>query len=157
MAEVILLKTASGALTPATEEEAAKIRRFKVGATLRTDIAEMRNGRFFRKWWVLAQLAYDMWAETAQLPEHKGMRVQPTFERFRKDLTILAGHYQVVVNINCETRLEADSLQWSKMTEDTFEKLYSDTINAILSKVLAARRLDEKTIRNMVDQVMEFA
>lgn len=157
MPEIALLKTASGALVPATEDDADKIRRYKVGATLRADVAEMRNGRFFRKWWALAKIAFDMWAETAQLPEHKGVVVQPTFERFRHDLTIMAGHYKVVVNINCETRLEADSLQWSKMNEESFEKLYQSTITVILNKVLAGRGLDEATIRGMADRVMEFA
>jgi Protein of unknown function (DUF1367) len=157
MPEIVLIKTASGALMPATEGEADKLRRYKIGATMRANIAEMRNGKFFRKWWILATLAYNLWTELSEMPEHKGQRVQPNFERFRKDLTILAGHCHVVVNIRLETRLEADSLKWSEMTDETFEKLYSATIDAILGKVLAGHGFTEARIREMADSVMEFA
>ena len=98
-----------------------------------------------------------MWGETAQLPEHKGVTIQPSFDRFRRDLTIMAGYYKVVVNFKYETRLEADSLAFSSMSEETFEELYSQTINVVLQKILSGRGIDESKLRNMVDQIMEFA
>lgn len=157
MATIHVLKTATGALIPANDESIEAIKRFRVGNVVKVEVTQMRNGAFFRKWWALAKIAFDMWTETAQMPKHKGVAIEPTFDRFRHDLTIQAGYYKVVVNINLETRLEADSLAWGSMDEETFEKLYSNTINVVLNKVLAGRGLDDKTLRNMVDQVMEFA
>lgn len=150
-------KTPSGALVAANEESADAIRKFKVGAVVVVEARQMRNGPFFRKWWALAKVAFDLWTELCEMPEHKGEKIEPNFERFRKDLTILAGHFHYVANINGDVRAEADSLSWASMDEEKFEQLYSTTIDKILSKVLAGRGVTEEQLREMVDRVMEFA
>lgn len=157
MTTIHAIRSQSGHLIPANDESAEALRKLKAGAVVQLDIRRMRNGQFFRKWWALAKVAFDLWTETADMPLYKGEPVQPSFDRFRKDLTILAGHYKVVVNIRGETRLEADSLAWSKMDESEFEKLYSDTINAVLQKVLRAGVTDEAKLRQMAESVLEFA
>lgn len=154
--EVFCTKGPAGQLLPMDDEQAEKVVRLKSGEVLRVDIAQMRNGRFFRKWWLLAKYAFDLWSETMPQMEYRGQQVQPNFERFRKDLTIMAGHYHPVFNARGEMRVEADSLQWSKMNEETFEKLYSSTINAILQKVLNSANLTERQLREHVDRVMQF-
>lgn len=157
MTTIHVIKTASGALVPANEESAEAMKRFKIGNVVKVEATQMRNGRFFRKWWALAQIAYDMWKETAEMPMYKGETLQPCFEKFRKDLTIMAGYYQAVVNIRCETRLEAKSIAWSQMDESEFEKLYSATITVVLGKILRNSGISEDQLRGMVDQVLEFA
>jgi hypothetical protein len=156
MSEVLCIKTPAGAFVPMDDTEAAKVKRIKSGDVSRIDIVQMRNGRFFRKWWVLAKYAFDIWADTMPEQEYKGQRVQPEFDRFRRDLTILAGYFRPVFAANGEMRVEAESLKWSEMDEDRFEKLYSATINAVLTKVLDSTRLTEADIRAHVDRVMEF-
>ncbi len=156
MSEIRLLRTSSGALVPMDDEEAEKLKRIKAGSVVTAKVVQMRNGRFFRKWWALAKFAYDIWSDTAEPKEYKGQPVRPEFERFRKDLTILAGYYHPVFAINGEMRLEAESLSWAEMDEDRFEKLYSATINAILSRVLAGHGLTDEAIRAHVDRVMQF-
>jgi len=132
MTTVHVMKTPNGAFIPATDEDAELTRRFRVGAVQRVEIAEVRNGKFFRKWWVLAKFAFDLWKERHPVQEFHGRRVLPNFKRFRKDLTVLAGFFEPVWDVRGELRLEPESLQWSKMTDERFEKLYSATINAIL-------------------------
>ncbi len=154
--EILLIKTMSGALVPANEEEAGKLKRFKVGATVKGSYSEMRNGKFFNKWWTLAQLGYEFWTETAEMPEHKGHRVEPNFDKFRKDLTILAGYWHPVATITGETRAEADSISWAKMNEETFEKLYSATITALLKHIYDSSMTEEK-LRQWADSVMAYA
>lgn len=157
MAEILLLKTASGAMVPVSEEESEKLRRFKVGATLRCDIHEMRNGPFFRKWWALVTFAFGQWSDTAEMPTYKGQRVQPAIQRFRKDITIMAGYFHVVADVNGNVHLEADSISFANMVEETFEALYSATINVVLQKILPGRGYTEQQLRALVDQVLEFA
>lgn len=154
--EILLLKTPQGALIPATEDEAEKLRRFRVGATVRAEISTMRNGQFFRKWWALAKIAYDLWSETVPEQEYKGVKVLPDFDRFRRDLIIMAGFYRPVFAANGECRLEPESLKWSRMSEERFDKLYSATINVVLQKILKDRGFDEQRLREWVDRVMEF-
>jgi len=157
MTTLHLLKTANGAFIPATEDDADLARRFKIGSVSRVDLVEMRNGIFFRKWWVLAKLVFDAWSDDLPYQEYHGTQVLPDFGRFRKDLTIMAGFCRPVWNARMELRLEAESLQWSKMDAERFEKLYSATINAALQKVLNNRGLTEQQLREWADRVMDFA
>ncbi|SEO78241.1 DUF1367 family protein [Nitrosovibrio sp. Nv6] len=156
MKEIILIKNALGSLVPANDIEADKLKRFKIGATIKCEVSEMRNGKFFRKWWTLAQLGFEYWTETAEMPEHKGHRIEPNFEKFRKDLTILAGYWHPVATITGEVRAEADSISWAKMNEETFERLYSATINALLKHIYGSDMTEER-LRQWADSVLVYA
>lgn len=153
--QVLLSKTSQG-LVPVNETEFAKLTKVKLGKVVRADIVQMRNDKLFRKWWALAQIAFDIWAETAKTQEYKGEPVLPDFDRFRKDLTIMAGFYRPVWNLKGELRLEAESISFANMTEERFEKLYSATINVILKKIIPKGRYTEKELRDTVEQVMRF-
>lgn len=154
--EIILIKNAMGALVPANDIEADKLKRYKIGATIKCEVSEMRNGKFFRKWWTLAQLGFEFWTETAEMPEYKGQRIEPNFEKFRKDLIILAGYWHPVPTITGEVRPEADSISWAKMSEETFEKLYSATINVLL-KHIYGKDMTEQKLREWADSVLAYA
>lgn len=154
--EMILTKAANGTLMPTGPGEAEELAKIKVGAAVRCSLVRMRNPIFHRKWFALAGYAYEMWRDTMPTVKHKGEAVQPNFERFRKDLTILAGFYDTVFNVHGELRLEAQSISFSNMDGEVFEKLYSATINAILQKILTRQGLTEEKLRNYVDQVMSF-
>ena len=156
MTEVIMIKTPSGGLAPANEDEAEKLRRIKAGATVRVNMSEMRNGRLFRKWWLLAKFAFDVWSETAPRAMYRGVPVAHSFDRFRKDLIIMTGRHHCVFNALGEMRLEADSISWAKMDENKFEEMYSETINVILNRVLSRPDITEEHLRNLVDHLMSF-
>jgi len=151
-----LLKTANGFLVPASDEDSEKARKWKVGAVIRCEVTQMRNPLFHRKFFALVRLAYDAWSEVMPDREYKGVRVQPSFDRFRRDLAILAGHCKPVFAANGEVRLEADSISFSQMSEETFEKLYSATITVILEKILPNRGYTDEGLRDLVEQVMRF-
>lgn len=156
MAEVIMIKTPAGGLVPANDDEAEKLRRLKAGSTVKVKLSEMRNGKFFRKWWLLAKFAFEIWSETAPRATYKGEPVAHSFDRFRRDLIIMTGRHRCVFNALGEMRLEADSISWAKMDEETFERLYSETINTILGKILNGQDIDEASLRSQVDYVMSF-
>lgn len=153
--EILCYKRA-GVLIPATEEEAEKLTKIKSGEVIKVGIVKMRNGAFFKKWFVLAKFAYDIWTETVKPVIYKGQPVRPNFDRFRKDLIILAGYYDATYNVRGEVRLEAKSMSWAKMDEETFEKMYSGTIDAILQKVLNRPDLTPEKVRQAVDELMRF-
>lgn len=157
--ELLFTKGVSG-LVPACEESKDWLAKKKLGATIMVEPREMRNGAFFRRWWALVKLGYDYWSECAQTVQYKGENVLPEFERFRKDVTILAGHYHPVVNVKGEVRIEADSLKWASMDEDTFGKLYDKTIQVLIQRVFngeITKAWTEEELRSVVDQVLEFA
>lgn len=157
--ELFFQKGATG-LIPACEEATDWLKKKKLGATIVVEPHEMRNGAFFRKWWALVKLGYDYWSESAATIEFKGEAVRPEFERFRKDVTIMAGFYHPVVNLKGEVRIEAESLKWASMTEERFAKLYDATIQVLLQKVFngtVCRSWTETELRSIADQVLSFA
>ena len=155
MTDIYVRKTMHG-LIPDTAEDWEKVKRFKIGEVVKAKITHPRNLRFFRKWWALVQVGYELWEETGVKANYKGEDVRPNFERFRKDVQILAGHYHPVVNIRGELRLEADSIAFASMDEDTFEKLYNSTLTVLVHKVMQGRVSEEK-LRQMAEAVEEFA
>jgi len=152
----VLCRRVPGGLAPESEEEAEKLKKLKAGASVRVTVTQEVNAKFRRKWWALAKFAFDLWSDTMPDREYRGQEVQRSFERFRKDLTILAGHFRPVWAVNGEMRVEAASLKFSRMDNETFETLYSATINAVLSKILSGTKLTEADLRAHVDRVLEF-
>lgn len=136
MTEICLINS-GGYLLPCRESDKASLSRHKVGEVMRVKISKMRNGRFFRKWWVLVDFAYAHWEPGEILDlKYEGLRPEKNKERFRKDLTILAGHYRASYRVDGSVRVEAESIAWANMTEDEFEKFYSATIDAVLKHIL---------------------
>lgn len=153
--EVMLLKQPGGVMSPMGDEDAETLTRIKTGSVVKCKVSEMRNGHFFRKWWSLVKLAYDLACEHMQPYEHKGMQVAPCFDEFRKDITILAGYHEATFKWDGTIRLKAQSLKWSQMTEETFTQLYSATINVVLQKVLP--NVNEQDFKRALEQTMAYA
>ncbi len=155
--ELLLIKQPNGTLAPADEESAEAIASLRVGAPIRAKCSRVRNYPFLQKYMTLVNLAYDMWAETYPEMEYKGVQVKPNKDRFRRDLTILTGHFHAHYNIRGEVRLEAKSISFARMSEEEFSKLYSKTIDVILEKILAGRGMTAEQLRNAVDRVLAYA
>jgi hypothetical protein len=159
MNDLMFIKGQAG-LVPADEQTREWLSKKKLGATIQCDATEMRNGAFFRKWWALVNLGFDYWQSDAATIEFQGERVQPNFDRFRKDVTISAGFYYPVVNLKGEVRIEPESLKWSQMDEARFTKLYDSTINVLLQRVFngtVCKTMTESELRSVADQIGEFA
>lgn len=152
---VIYMRRIGNALVPDGDEEIEKIKRFKPGKVIKCEVAEMRNGAFFRKYWSLVNTAFDLVSANLEPRLHNGVPVKMCADAFRKDLTIMAGYYEPVFRADGSVKLEAMSLQWSKMTEETFEKLYSDTIDVILQKVLPG--LGEDDLNEAMERTLAYA
>lgn len=157
MAEMIMIRQPGGTLAPATDEDAELLRKIKAGAAVRVEVKQVRNYKFLQKWFTLAKYAFDIWSETIEPMEYKGHAVAPEFDRFRKDLIILCGHFNAVYNVRGEVRLEAKSISFAGMNEETFEALYSKTIDVILAKILGGRGMTEDQLRNHVENVLHYA
>lgn len=157
--ELLFTRSQRG-LTPACEEAVDWLRKKKLGATILVEPREMRNGAFFRKWFALVEMAYGYWADSVQTLEFRGQPVLPSFVRFRKDVTISAGYYEAVVNLKGEVRIEAQSIAWASMDEETFGKLYEATIQTLLARVFngkVCKSWSEKQLREVATQILDFA
>lgn len=99
------------------------------------NLKKLRNPRFFRKWWAMVNFAFEHW-------EPKGVETkygtpEKNLDRFRKDLTILAGYYDVTYKIDGTPVLTAQSISWGNMDEEEFHKFYRATFNAISKHIFS--------------------
>ena len=150
----IYMRRVGNALVPDCDEEADKIKRLKTGKVIKCEISEVRNGAFHRKYWSLIGVAFDYWSANAIPRKHKGIEVRLCKEVFQKDLMLLAGYCTPVASIN-GLSYKPDSVSFANMSQETFEKLYSDTIDVILQKVLPS--LSEEDLNEAMERTLAYA
>ena len=145
--KLYLRKLANGTLAPDDAASTDCLRKVKVGDVVSGDFTRPRNYQWFRKWWALLQYAFDTW-EPPVGPEKN-------FERFRKDITILAGYYDVVPRVRGEPKAEAKSISFASMEQDDFEGLYEATITTLIKFVL--KNYTREDIDRVMANITEFA
>lgn len=153
MTEIVLAKTAGGALVPVDQAGADYIAKMKVGAGVKMKATRYNNVAFHRKMFALLGVAFDAW--NAPALEHKGVAVAKTIEQFREDITILAGFYEASVRLDGSIRFTAKSWSFSQMPDEEKEKLYSNIIDVVLSRILTNYTRDD--LDNVVEQILRFA
>lgn len=133
--KVTFIKLHGGVLSPINEIEAERLKRFKNGEAYEVDIPLTRSPSFHRKVMAFFGFCFAHWcADRAGL---ENMDEHSQFDRFRKDLTILAGFYVQTVRLNGEVRTEAQSLAYASMDQEKFERVYKALINAAIRHVFA--------------------
>lgn len=99
------------------------------------ELTRQRNLKFLRKFFALLNVAFKAW-DPPEIGGYFGP-AKKSFDRFRKDLVILAGYYYTTVDIEGNVHLEAESISFANMDDIEFEKVYSSVVDVILQKVLA--------------------
>jgi hypothetical protein len=155
MTDLVLTKTPAGSLAPADGPSAEYIQKMKIGAGVRGEFKRQRNPRFHRKAFALFAFAYDLW-DAPQL-EYKGQPVAKNFDRFRRDLTIIAGHYEAATNLRGEVRLEAKSLSFGSMGEEEFGQVYKSILDVVFDRVLKSKGYTSAhEVDRIVDELARF-
>lgn len=151
--EIVLIKTLNGFIPgePNTEKWSNKI---KVGGAVHGKFSEYRNLAFHRKYFALLNIAYDQWVP-GEINSKYG-KPEKNFNRFRKDLTILAGFYTTTIRLDGSPRIEAQSISFAKMEPEEFEKLYSKSID-VLIKYVYKSKMSKEEMEKLVEQYLQFA
>ena len=148
-------KTLSGALAPADSETAAFLARLKLGQGLRAEVKRARNILFHRRMFALLNFAFDLWDCPAL--EYQGQPVAKNFDRFRKDITILAGFFDAVTNLRGEVRLEAKSLAFHNMGEEEFERVYRAVLGVVWDRILRSKGYESpEKVDAIVQELLRF-
>lgn len=151
--EAHFVKTGPHHLQPASEGDAVLLTKIKTGETVKLKLTRVRNVQFHRKFFALLNFGFDYWQPEPM--EIEGIVAEKNFERFRKDVIVLAGFYEPNYRLNGDVRFEAKSISFGSMSEDEFEKLYSACVDVILNKVCT--QFTGKMLKQVVDQAMAFA
>jgi len=151
MSELLLIKR-HGSLHPMTEADAEIIAGMTAGEVYRMKWSKPRNAKFHNKYFALLDVLFEMFNPAV---EYNGKPVMKNPERFRKDMAIVTGYFDIVANIKGEVRYEAKSISFAKMDDDEFAKLYSRTIDYGLKHIAVGKTQAE--LDKWVDQIMQFA
>ena len=143
--KIDFIKQYGGVLVPADDIEAEQMSRFKTGEMYAVDIKLVRNPGFHRKVFQFFSFCFEHWACQREFLNESAQK-----DVFRKNLTVLAGYYDELVNIKGEIRIEAKSLSFGSMQQDEFEQCYSALINAAIKHIFPGS--DENTY----NQLMSF-
>lgn len=133
----MLFNRIQGGWVPGDKESAAYTIKAKNGETHEFKASKPRNVQFHRKYFALLNFAFDHWTP-GELTGKRRENITPekSFDRFRADMTILAGYYKQVIRTDNSLLIEPKSISFASMKEEQFEELYSNTINVILKRIL---------------------
>jgi len=125
----------------------------KDGQVVHADFKKVRNYSFLKKYFALLNTAYNYW-EPGEVNSKYGVP-EKNFDRFRADLTILAGFYENTVRLDGTVRIEPKSISFAKMDEEEFERLYNKTIDVLL-KYVYGKEMSRDDIDKLVNEILEF-
>ncbi len=126
----------------------------KAGEVIGCEGKRARNYQFLKKYMAMLTLAYDYWEPGEG--DYKGQAIEKNFDRFRKDVQILAGYGEPVWNIRGELRMESKSISFGRMHQETFDKLYNAVLTVLLRMVLGAKGFTAQAVNDLVDQLADF-
>jgi len=133
--ELECIKTLAGTLPPDRPvidlmEHTAWFKRIPLYDTILWKFTHPRNYEFHKKWWALVNFAFEMWEPKSNQGK--------LFDTFRHEITIMAGHYEVVCSLgNYDVKKVPKSISWASMTEDEFPRFYDATKDVVWDHVFS--------------------
>lgn len=152
---VLMQKTPAGGLAPCGQEAAEQVAKLRIGQPVWCDVVRTGNNKLFRKWFVLLDIGFEAFEpQPIASGQFAGQVPEKNRERFRKEVTIMAGYHELVATLDGRVRVEARSVSPDRMSPEDFEKLYSATINVLLRMVIRNKTAEE--LDEWVSTLMRF-
>jgi hypothetical protein len=143
-------------LMPASQHDVDELKKVKNEQPLRVTLRRVRNYEHHKKYFALLNLAYENWEPLAPIVEYEWQELaHKDFDRFRKDVIILAGYYDATYRVDGSVRLEAKSISFANMDQDSFDKLYEATLEAIRTHVF--KNMSDTDLQLFLNELEQFA
>jgi hypothetical protein len=152
--KLALQKTISG-LIPADPMTAEALEKIRPGEVIHGEYRRMRNYKFHKKLFALLNLGFEYW-QPGEINSKYGTP-EKNFDRFRADVTILAGYYHTEIRLDGSVRVEPDSISFAAMDEDTFEKLYQSVLTVLIERIPVLSSMTAGEVDTLVDKFLRFA
>jgi len=120
-------------LMPADPPTIAAFRHVKNGSIFEAEFKKKNHTKFHQKLIMLFCYAFEYW-QPGEIDNKYG-KPEKNFDRFRKDVTIMAGFYTVVINLKGEARAEAKSISFANMDNDEREQVYQKVLTVIMERI----------------------
>ena len=140
-------------LMPLDPDSVTWFNKLKPGEVVHAEFKKVRNYQFHKKYFALLTVGYDNW-EPGEINSKYGVPTK-NFDRFRADLTILAGFYDTTVRLDGSVRIEPKSISFAKMSAEEFGDLYSRTIDVLIKHVYK-QDMDPEKLNDIVEQYLRF-
>lgn len=118
----IYLKNTLHGLIPMYPSDYDEKKKLKIGETYKAVITRPRNYEFHKKFFALVNLGFT------------NTSLEMPFDSYRKYLIMKAGFFKAYTTPR-GTYLEADSISFASMTEESFEDLYSRVIDVVIKDI----------------------
>lgn len=152
----VFAKGKGNVLIPADPAAEEFISSLKLGNGASLEAKKARNVKFHRKFFSLMQLAFDIWEPNGE-KVWKGIPIRKDFERFREDILILSGHYDVSYGLTGDAKLTAKSISFANCDEHEFERVYQGVLDVVWEKILREANFRSKAeVENVVNQLMGY-
>lgn len=155
MGTKLIFQKVNNALVPADQVSEEWLQKVKIGQIVNGEFSRMRNYEFHKKIFALLNLAFEYFE-----PEQKvwrGVQVQKNFDRFREDVTILAGFFDAHYRIDGDVRLTAKSISFASMDEDEFHRVYDSVFNVLWERIFKFSNFkNEHEVENVISQMLSF-
>lgn len=139
---------------PAAEQFVASL---KLGAGAALEAKRVRNVKFHRKFFALLGLAFDVWEPTGE-KTWKGEPIRKNFERFREDILIMAGHYDVSYGLDGSVKFSAKSISFANCDESEFEPVYQGVLDVVWDRILREAHFRSRAeVESVVNQLMAYS
>jgi hypothetical protein len=152
MAKTLYLRKLYDTFAPCDEVTAEAMEKMKANSEYKAVFTQPRNLQFHKKGMALVKVAFDAWEPEARY--YKGHLVTKNIDKFREDITILAGYYDAAYRYDGEIRLTAKSWSFSSMDQDQFDDMYSKLIDVILTKILTGYKRSD--LDAQVEKILRF-
>ena len=140
-------KQPGGILSPADDIAAEYLTKLKTGEWYEVEIKRTRNPKHHKKVFAFFNFAFAYWRGQGK---YEFMDEAAQFDRFRKDLTILAGYRNEVYKYDGSVRIEAKSLSFGNMDQTEFEEFATAMQNA------AMRTIFQGANERVIQELMSF-
>jgi hypothetical protein len=152
-------KAVNNTLYACDQDGAEFIRRLRTGETVHVKAVRKRNIQFHRKFFAMLDYVFDVWEpQDVEVPQYlsvRGITPEKNKERFRKDLIILAGYFDSTIRVNGEIRIEAKSMSFASMDEDTFAELYNKVVDVAIRHIQALN-MSADELKVTIDGLLEY-
>ncbi|MFA5243682.1 MAG: DUF1367 family protein [Pedobacter sp.] len=136
--KIVLVKTLSGSIIPAYDQDKEKLKQFKAGEPFMADVTKPRNLRFHKKAFALFNMVF------------QNQEVYTNLDDLRYDLTIEAGFFVEGSNFLGEPVKRPKSISFASMDDLEFGEYYE----AIIKTIVRCFNFDRQDI---LDNVEDFA
>jgi len=105
-----------------------------VGAVVKGKFSATRNPLFHRKFFAMLNIAFENW-DNPEIDTEYG-KARTSLDTFRAYCIVKSGHWEAEVTPDGNFRPKPKSIKFGSMSQDEFERLYSDVLDVILAKFL---------------------